>query len=170
MNGPCAPLPAGSLAPDFTLPRSSYASVSLADLRGSRIILVFYPADWEPVSQQQLTLYQDHLADFARLGAVLLAISTDNLWSHSAFVRAADIDYPLLADAHPLGAVGRAYGVYDEQAESSARTLFVLDEHGIVCWSQTYSMAINPGIGDILTALESMGAEKIGSRFSQQSE
>jgi peroxiredoxin len=131
-------------------------------VRGRCVILVFYPADWEPVSQQQLTLYQDHLAEFARHGAVLLAISTDHLWSHGAFARAAGLHYPLLADAHPKGAVCRAYGVYDEQAGASTRTLFVLDEHGVVHWSQTCPAAINPGIDGILTALEAMGGEKIG--------
>jgi peroxiredoxin len=125
-------------------------------VRGRRVILVFYPADWEPVSQQQLTLYQDHLAEFARHGAVLLAVSTDHIWSHGAFVRAAGIHYPLLADAHPPGAVCRAYGVYDEQAGESSRALFVLDEHGVIRWSQTCPAAINPGIDAILTALESM--------------
>src|SRR5436305_14305849 len=108
------PLPPGTPAPDFTLPRSSYASVSLADLRGHRAILVFYPADWEPVSQQQLALHQDHLAEFSQLGAALLAVSTDHVWSHAAFARATGIRYPLLADAHPNGAVCREYGVYDE--------------------------------------------------------
>jgi alkyl hydroperoxide reductase subunit AhpC len=58
--------------------------------------------------------------------------------------------------------VSRAYGVYDEQAGASARTLFVLDEHGVVRWSQTCPVALNPGIDGILTALESMGGEKIG--------
>jgi alkyl hydroperoxide reductase subunit AhpC len=119
--------------------------------------LVFYPADWEPVSQHQLTLYQDYLAYFERLGAVLLAVSTDHLWSHGAFARAAGVRYPLLADVHPKGAVSRAYGVYDEHAEQSARALFVLDEHGIVRWSDTCPTAINPGVDGVLTALESMG-------------
>jgi peroxiredoxin len=84
--------------------------VSLPDVRGRRCILEFYPADWEPLSQLQLTLYHEHLADFAHLGAVLLAISPDHIWSHGAFARAIGIDYPLLADAHPKGAVARAYG------------------------------------------------------------
>jgi peroxiredoxin len=131
-------------------------------VRGHRAILVFYPADWEPVSQQQLTLYQEYLTAFEQLGAVLLAVSTDHIWSHSAFARAAGLHYPLLADSHPQGAVSRAYGVYDEQAGASARTLFVLDEHGVVRWSQTCPVALNPGIDGILTALESMGGEKIG--------
>src|SRR5918912_948898 len=163
MDAQLAPLPAGTPAPDFTLPRSPYAAVSLADVRGRRVILVFYPADWEPVSQQQLTLYQDHLAAFARLGAVLLAISTDHVWCHGAFARAAGLAYPLLADAHPHGAVARAYGVYDEQTGLSARTLFVLDEHGVILWSQTFPAAINPGVDSILTALEALDAPQASS-------
>jgi alkyl hydroperoxide reductase subunit AhpC len=76
---------------------------------------------------------------------------------------AAGIHYPLLADAHPHGAVTRAYGVFDEQAGSSSRTLFVLDERGIICWSQTYPATVNPGVDGILTALESMGGEEVGA-------
>ena len=154
MDEQCAPLPPGTPAPDFTLPRSSYAAVSLADVRGRRVILVFYPADWEPVSQEQLTLYQDYRAEFARLGAVLLAISTDHIWCHGAFARAVGINYPLLADAHPQGAVCRAYGVYDEKAGTSSRSLFVLDEHCVIYWSKTYPAGVNPGVDGILTALE----------------
>src|SRR5438067_6320984 len=162
MDAQLSPLPAGTPDPDFTLPRSPYAAVALADVRGRRVILVFYPADWEPVSQQHLTLYQDHLAAFSRLGAVLLAISTDHVWCHGAFARAAGIHFPLLADAHPQGAASRAYGVYDEQTGSNARTLFVLDEHGVIRWSQTYSAAVNPGVDGILSALEAMGATEAG--------
>jgi tetratricopeptide (TPR) repeat protein len=106
---------------------------------------------------------QDHLAEFARYGAVVLAVSTDHIWCHRAFARASGLHYPLLADAHPQGAVSRAYGMYDEQAGLSSRSLFVLDEHGIVRWSQTCPAAINPGIDGILTALESMGGEEAGA-------
>lgn len=148
-----APLLPGTVAPDFSLPRSSYAAVSLADLRGRRVVLVFYPANWEPVSQQQLTLYQEYLALFERLGAALLGISADHTWSHGAFARAAGIRYPLLADAHPKGAVSRAYGVYDERAGASARALFVVDARGVIHWSHACPAAINPGVGGILTAL-----------------
>ncbi len=158
-----SPLLPGSVAPDFSLPRSSYAAVSLTDLRGRRVILVFFPAAFEPVSREQLTLYQEYLASFERLDAVLLGISTDHFWSHGAFARAAGIHYPLLADAHPKGAVSWAYGVYDEQAGASARALFVLDTRGVVRWSHTCPAAINPGVGGILMALEATGGEEVNA-------
>jgi peroxiredoxin len=124
-EGP-SPLPPGTPAPAFRLPRSPHAAVSLADVRGRRGILVFYPADWEPVSQEQLVLYQDYLPQLARLGGSPLAVSTDQIWCHGAFAGAVGIKYPLLADAHPQGALCRAYGVYDEKAGTSSRSLFVL--------------------------------------------
>jgi peroxiredoxin len=155
---PLLPLAAGTPAPSFTLPRSSHASVSLADVRGRRVILSFYPADWEPVSREQLTLYQGYLAEFARLGGSLLAVSTDHIWSHGAFARAAGIQFPLLADAHPRGGVSRAYGAYDERAGASSRALFVLDAQGVIRWSQSYPTGVNPGVDGILTALEAMEA------------
>lgn len=157
MDERLSPLPPGTAAPAFTLPRSPHASVTLADLRGRRGILAFHPADWEPVSLEQLVLYQDYLAQFAKLGGTLIAVSTDHVWSHAAFARAAGIDYPLLADAHPQGAVSRAYGVYDEKAGACARSLFVIDERGVIRWSQTYPAGVNPGVDGILTALEAMG-------------
>lgn len=157
VDGQPSPLIPGTAAPAFTLPRSSHASVSLVDVRGRRAILVFYPADWEPVSQEQLALYQDYLAEFALLGGSLLAVSTDHVWSHAAFARSAGINYPLLADAHPQGAVSRAYGAYEEQTGASSRTLFVLDEQGVIRWSKTYPAGVNPGVDGILSALEAMG-------------
>ena len=156
-----SPLPPGTQAPAFTLPRSSHASVSLADLRGRRAILLFYPADWEPVSQEQLTVCQDYLDEFARLGGSLLAVSTDHVWCHAAFARAAGIHFPLLADAHPRGAVSRTYGAYDEKAGVSSRTLFVIDEHGVIGWSRRYPAGVNPGVDGILTALEAMGDTQV---------
>ena len=166
VDGQLSPLAPGTAAPAFTLPRSSHASVSLVDVRGCRAVLVFYPADWEPVSQEQLALYQGYLAEFAQLGGSLLAVSTDHIWSHAAFARSAGITYPLLADAHPQGAVSRAYGAYEEKAGASSRTLFVLDEQGVICWSETYPAGVNPGVGGILTALEAMGPIEAGSRGS----
>src|SRR5260221_3693548 len=153
-----SPRQPGTPARDFTLQRSSYASVSLADARGDRVILVFYPADWEPVSEQQLTLYQEHLAEFARLGAVLLAISTDHIWCHGAFARSAGLHYPLLADFQPRGRVARQYGVFRETHGVSARALFVLDAQRVIQFSKAYPDQLNPGVDELLTTLEALAA------------
>jgi len=53
--------------------------------------------------------------------------------------------------------VSRAYGVYDQKAGACVRSLFVLEERGVIRWSQAYPAGVNPGVDGILTALETMG-------------
>jgi peroxiredoxin len=156
MHESLSPLPPGTRAPAFDLRPSFHASISLHDFRGQPVILVFYPADWEPVSLDQLTLYQAHLPEFGRYDAQLLAVSPDHLWSHIAFARSAGIEFPLLADVPPRGAVARAYGVYSEREELTRRVLFVIDGAGIIRWSETCALMVNPGGAGIITALSSM--------------
>jgi peroxiredoxin len=148
------PLPPGTQAPDFTLPRSRYASVSLSDFRGRRVVLAFYPADWEPVSREQLTLYEEYAPTLRSLRADLVGISTDEIWSHEAFAGDAGLRFPLLADSHPKGAVARAYGAYLEGEGLSRRALFVVDGGGVIRWSQACPTSVNPGVDGVLRALE----------------
>lgn len=152
-DGP-TPLPPGTPAPDFALPRSAHASASLGDFRGRRLVLAFYPADWEPVSREQLALYGEYLPVFRNLRAEVVGISTDGIWSHAAFAREVGIRFLLLSDAQPNGAVARAYGVYLEAKDASSRALFVIDERGIIRWSRAYPLLVNPGVDGILRALE----------------
>jgi peroxiredoxin len=155
-NGRLAPLPVGALAPDFSLPHTAQAQVALHGLRGNPVVLVFYPMDWEPVSHEQLRLYQDFGDDIAGLGARVLGISTDHVYSHEAFARDAQIRFPLLADFQPRGLVARQYGVYRETQGVSARTLFVLDSQSIIRFGKAYPDALNPGVDELLTTLEAL--------------
>jgi peroxiredoxin len=159
MRVPIAPQLPGIVAPDFTLPRTPRACLALRSLRGQPVVLAFYPLDWEPVSREQLALYQDYAGAFARFGAHLLGISTDHALSHEAFAHAAGIRFPLLADFHPRGAVARAYMVYREDEGMSARALFVLDRQGLIRFSQAYPDLLNPGVDELLTTLEALARD-----------
>ncbi|MGH8070021.1 MAG: redoxin domain-containing protein [Candidatus Entotheonellia bacterium] len=111
-QAPEGPLAPGTTAPDFSLHDTPDQTVSLSELRGRPVILVFYPADWSPVCGSELALYNELLPEFQRFGATLLGISVDGAWCHIAFVRDRRLKFPLLADFEPKGAVARAYGVY----------------------------------------------------------
>ena len=154
-----SPLSPGIVAPDFSLPRSSYAAVSLTDLRGRRVILVFFPTAFEPVSREQLMLYQEYLPQFEQLHGQMLGISADYAWCHEAFGREAGITFPLLADTPPSGRVSQLYGVYREFEHATARALFVIDPSGIICFSTAYPEMVNPGVDGPLTVLESLRAD-----------
>ena len=159
------PLPAGTPAPDFSLPASPGRRVSLSEYRGRPVVLVFYPADWSPVCGDQLTLYSALRSEFDRLGATLIGISVDGSWCHAAFAETRKLRVELLADFEPKGAVSRRYGVYNDQDGTSGRALFVIDGDGIIRWSYLSPDAVNPGADGILDALEGLAQpEAAGAR------
>jgi peroxiredoxin len=153
------PLPAGTPAPDFNLSADSGEQVSLADFRGKPLVLVFYPADNSPVCSSQLALYNQALPLFQEQNARLVGISVDDPGSHQAFAEKLNLSFPLLADVAPLGAVARAYGVFDQQAGTSGRALFVIDAQGIIHWSYLSPSSVNPGANGILDALEELSSQ-----------
>ena len=105
----------GTTAPDFRLRVTPDQDLSLSELRGQRVILSFYPADWSPVCGDQITLYNQIRPEFEKYGAEILGISVDGAWCHQAYAKHNHIHFPLLADFHPKGAVAQNYGAYREQ-------------------------------------------------------
>lgn len=146
----------GMVAPDFELNATPDQKVALHDLRGRPVILVFYPADWSPVCGDQLALYNEILPEFRRSGAELLAISVDSVWCHLAFAESRKLQFPLLSDFQPRGAVAAAYGVFRATEGTCERALFVIDADGIIRWSYVSPIGINPGADGILSALEAL--------------
>ncbi len=157
------PLPAGTPAPDFNLSADSGQRVSLADFRGRPLVLVFYPADNSPVCSSQLALYNQALPLFQEHNAQIVGISVDDPETHQAFAEKLNLSFPLLADNAPLGAVARTYGVFDQQAGTSGRALFVIDAEGVIHWSYLSPSSINPGANGILDALEEFSSQSTRS-------
>jgi len=151
-----AALPAGAVAPDFSLRSTPDQAVKLSDFRGQPVVLAFYPADWSPVCGDQMGLYNEILPEFQKLGAELLGISVDGAWCHTAFSRDRKLHFPLLADFEPKGAVARLYGVYRETDGTTERALFVINESGVIHWGYVSPVGVNPGADGILSALEEL--------------
>ena len=146
----------GTRAPDFCLYAAPDQKVSLDEFRGKRVILAFYPADWSPVCDDQMALYNETLRFFQKQNAELLGISVDGKWCHTAFSKDRNLHFPLLADFEPKGEVSRAYQVYVDESGACKRALYVLDEEGVIRWSHLSPVGVNPGADGILEALESM--------------
>jgi len=146
----------GNMAPEFDLFATPDQKLSLDELKGKRIILAFYPADWSPVCSDQMALYNETLKLFRKFNAELIGISVDSKWCHGAFSENRHLHFPLLADFEPKGAVSKLYGAYNEMNGESKRALFVIDEQGVIQWSYLSPDAINPGADGILDALEEL--------------
>ncbi len=124
----------GTKAPDFTLPNHRGEEVSLADFRGRKLMLLFYPADFSLVCTDQLSVYQEVLGEIEAAGVQLVGVSVDSSWSHRAFRTQLGLDIPLLADFHPKGEMSSKYGAYLEDWGTTNRSLVLIDEDGAVRW------------------------------------
>jgi peroxiredoxin len=144
----------GTPAPDFTLRDQDGNEIRLSGLRGSKVVLCFYPADFSPVCTDQLSIYQEVLGQIEERGATLLGISVDGHWTHRAFQDKLGMEITLLADFHPKGEVAAAYGAYLPDYGTSNRSLVLIDEEGVVRWVHESPSPLEiPGANLIFDAL-----------------
>ncbi|MDB5908115.1 MAG: thioredoxin peroxidase [Massilia sp.] len=154
-------LKAGTAAPEFELNSTPDQRVALSEFRGHRVVLAFYPADWSPVCGDQLALYNELGDEWAKHDAMVIGVSVDGAWCHTAFRENRGYHHlTLLSDFEPKGEAARLYGVYRTKDGVSERALFVIDEEGVIRWSYVSPIGVNPGADGILNALEKMDASK----------
>ncbi len=123
-----AKLDVGDPAPDFSLPGTGGKTYRLADYRGRKLILAFYPGDFTAVCTKQFCSYRDQGERLDGLGAAVLGISPQSVDSHERFTEEKQLNVPLLADEDK--SVARAYGVV--AGPIVRRAIFILDEEGVV--------------------------------------
>jgi thioredoxin-dependent peroxiredoxin len=104
----------GTPAPDFSLTSDSGETVTLSALKGTPIVLYFYPKDDTPGCTAQACGIRDAWSEFERSGAVVLGVSPDDEASHVKFKEKYDLPFTLLAD--PDHATAEAYGVWVEKS------------------------------------------------------
>ena len=126
----------GKPAPDFELTSDDGVAVRLADLRGSQVVLYFYPKDDTPGCTTQACGLRDAYAELQREGAVVLGVSPDDERSHARFKEKYDLPFTLLSD--PDHAVAERYGVWAEKKYMGRtywgvlRSTFVIDADGSI--------------------------------------
>ncbi|GAA2108649.1 peroxiredoxin [Microlunatus panaciterrae] len=152
---PVAPL--GAPAPDFTLTNQHGELVRLSTLRGSPVLVVFFPAAFTGVCTGELRALRQHQPDFDALGARLLAISTDTMFALRVFSDSEQLTFPLLSDFWPHGAVAQAYGVFDFELGSARRASFVVDAGGTIRWSVLSEISKARDVADQLAAVAAEG-------------
>jgi len=127
----------GDNAPALTALTDAGKQVSLADFRGKKVVLYFYPKDDTPGCTREACSFRDHHETLLARGAVILGVSADGVESHVQFKQKFDLPFPLLADTERT--IIDAYGVWKERTASDGRTFmgierttFVIDERGII--------------------------------------
>ena len=147
----------GKPAPDFTLQDQLGKKVTLSKLKGSPIVLYFYPKDDTPGCTKEACAFRDAFAEYEKLGAKILGVSPDSAESHAKFINKHELPFTLLADTEHR--VCEAYGVWKEKnmygrkSMGVERTSFVIDPKGVV--RQVFPRVKVDGHSDaVLTAIK----------------
>jgi len=139
-------LTSGDQAPEFELVDQSGTTVRLADFRGKKVLIYFYPRANTPGCTKQSCSVRDALADLNDLGVVALGISPDPPARQQKFDEKYSLGFPLLADTECT--VAEAYGVrrlkkiFGKTALGIVRSAFLVDEQG--CLQEAW-YGVSPG-------------------------
>jgi peroxiredoxin Q/BCP len=126
----------GQPAPDFTLPDQNGQEVTLSQLRGTPVVLYFYPRDDTPGCTTEACAFRDARRDYEAAGARVLGVSPDDVKSHQNFAGKYRLPFTLLADTEKK--VCKRYGVWQEKNMYGKKTMgvvrstFVIDAGGVV--------------------------------------
>ena len=126
----------GEKAPNFLLPVATKDTIifegkKLSDFLGKGpVVLAFYPADWSGGCTKEVCTIRDSFSEFEKLGAAVIGISGDYVFSHKEWARHHNLPFWLASDH--LGKVSLQFASYNSEAGYSKRTVYVLDKNGVV--------------------------------------
>jgi peroxiredoxin len=121
----------GDAAPDFALMNQDKKVVKLSELRGKKVVLLFYPMDFSPVCTEEHCTFGPRIGEIAPDDkTVVFGVSCDSPFSHAAFRKQYNIPYDLLSDTSRK--MVKAYGMFagEEPYNSSKRGTVIIDENG----------------------------------------
>jgi peroxiredoxin (alkyl hydroperoxide reductase subunit C) len=152
----------GKPAPDFSgVPSTKNLTtldepVSLSDYRGKWLVLFFYPADFTFVCPTEILAFSQRVPDFQEWGAEMLAVSTDGVYCHQAWIEFAlgKLSFPLAADTTLQ--VSRDYGVLIEEEGVAQRGLFIIDPEGIVRYEVVHDIDTGRSVEEVARVLQAL--------------
>jgi peroxiredoxin Q/BCP len=153
----------GAKVPAVTLTGDDGSKVKLADLKGSPVVLYFYPADDTPGCTREACAFRDRSAELKKLGAKVYGVSPDDVASHVKFRDKYKLNFPLLADpdhkvAEKFGA-WREKNMYGKKSMGIVRSTFIIGPDGVIkrVWR---SVKVDGHDAAVIEALQKLTAKK----------
>ncbi|REJ77389.1 MAG: peroxiredoxin [Acidobacteria bacterium] len=156
----------GKPAPDFELPSTKNIetlkeTVKLSDYTGKWLILLFYPLDFTALCPTEITAFSDRLEEINGLGAEVLGVSTDSVYSHKAWINTPrtengveGLKYPLASD--PGGRLAAKYNILVEEANIALRGLYIINPEGVLQYGVTHAINIGRSVDETLRVLQAL--------------
>ncbi len=122
----------GQAAPDFSLKNPAGDTVTLSELAGTPVLLVFYPFTFTGVCEGELCRIRDDYSTFEAAGVQVLALSCDSRHAQRVWSEQQGYQFPVLSDFWPHGEVAKAYGVFNEALGCANRASFLIGADGTI--------------------------------------
>src|SRR5881296_213978 len=123
-------LEVGNPAPDFAASSTSGQVIRLADLKGKKVVLYFYPKDDTPGCTVEGCGFRDIHQKIRDAGAEILGVSVDGVESHELFTEKYNLPFPLVADVDSK--ISQLYGAFNEKWKQARRVTFIIDEKCLI--------------------------------------
>lgn len=151
----------GEKFPDFELDafyNKEIKKVKLSDYKGKWLVFIFYPADFTFICPTELEAAADNYSEFQNLGAEIISVSTDKVFSHKAWKDASSaikkINFPMMSD--PAGKLCKTLGIYLEDEGISLRATFIVDPEGIIKSCEIHDNDIGRNIKETIRKLQAI--------------
>ena len=140
----------GDKAPEFSLTSSKQKVVNLADLKGKKVILSFYPVAFTPVWENQVSSLEENFDNIQNANATALAISIDSPYANGAWAEKIGVkNTTLLSDFWPHGQVASQYGAFRDKEGIAERANVVLDENHNIIFFKIYNLDEQPNMEEV---------------------
>lgn len=137
------PLQIGAQAPDFTLRDQNNELLTLSSFQGQKaVLMVFYPWAFTGICTGELGQIRDNIARFVNDTVQVITISVDSPYAQKIFSQRDGLNFPLLADFWPHGAVAQAYGVFNSRAGAANRGTFLVGRDGVIRFSEVKEIGV----------------------------
>lgn len=129
-------LKVGAKVKNFQLPATGDKTIKLTELKGSNVIVYFYPKDNTPGCTKETEGFRDHSKKFAKLNTVILGVSRDSIKSHENFKSKLDFTFDLLSDSEEKLCqqfdVIKEKNMYGKKVMGIERSTFLIDDKGVL--------------------------------------
>jgi thioredoxin-dependent peroxiredoxin len=149
----------GKKAPAFEALATGDKTIKLADLKGKKIFLYFYPKDSTSGCTKEGCAFRDNMSRVKRAGAVVLGVSRDSIASHEKFKKAQAFNFELLSDKDET--LCNAYGVikdktmYGKKVRGIERSTFLIDEGGVLR-KEWRGVKVDGHVDEVIDALKEL--------------
>jgi peroxiredoxin (alkyl hydroperoxide reductase subunit C) len=154
----------GKIAPNFVTVgvfKKRLGRIRLSDYRGKKyVILIFYPANFTPVSSTELIALSDNISEFRKLSTQILAVSIDSPFSHLQSLLLsrkegglANLNYPLISDLSQN--ITRDYKLLTEEG-LALPGVFIIDKEGIIQYYTVNNLLCSRSISELIRIIESI--------------